>query len=116
MQGRWIKSHKAVEFPFKDLDLTKYLAEVPRKTAEMGQGNASAEDEGEDDSLHPLQDFHQHRITEGANPFHLSYRLYAIVVRETFQKTDLIELIIVYFKCNMNFNSATMESWVVAII
>jgi len=78
MQGRWIKSHKAVEFPFTDLDLTKYLADVPKKTAEVGQGIQM--DGSEEESLHPLQDFHQHRLTEGANPFQLNYRLYAIVV------------------------------------
>jgi hypothetical protein len=67
-----------VEFPFNNLDLTKYLADVPRRTAECGQN--IVEPEPEDKLLHPLQDFHQHRLGEDVNPFKLDYRLYAIVV------------------------------------
>lgn len=71
-----------MDFPFKNLDLTKYLADVPRRTAECGQGTTDPE-EPEDPSLTPLQDFHQHRMVDDANPFVLDYRLYAIVVRNS---------------------------------
>ena len=30
--GRWVKSQKVVNFPFKDFDPTDYLASVPRQT------------------------------------------------------------------------------------
>lgn len=32
MNGKWVKSQKVVKFPFKDFDLTDYLAAVPRET------------------------------------------------------------------------------------
>lgn len=59
--------------------MTKYLADVPRKTAECGQNLKDALST-QDKELHPLQDFHQHRLTDDVNPFKLDYRLYAIVV------------------------------------
>ena len=44
LNGRWIKSHKIVDFPLKDFDPTHYLAAVPCNTiqrykelAEMGK-------------------------------------------------------------------------------
>ena len=79
VQGRWIKSHKAVDFPFNNLNITKYLADVPRRTAEFGQDVSNVSNQI-DESLKPLQDFHQHRLIDDANPFALDYRLYAIVV------------------------------------
>lgn len=84
VQGRWIKSHKVVNFPFKEFFPNKYLAEVPHKTAEVAADPSAAPDEDDEvtknSSLFPLQDFHQHRLNEGANPFDLNYKLYAIVV------------------------------------
>lgn len=77
VQGRWIKSHKVVDFPFKDLYPNRYLAEVPQKTVDAAAGSGDCIN---DDSLLPLQDFHQHRLQEGKNPFDLKYKLYAIVV------------------------------------
>jgi len=32
LQGKWVKSHKVVKFPFKDFDPTDYLASVPKHT------------------------------------------------------------------------------------
>ncbi|XP_050522495.1 ubiquitin carboxyl-terminal hydrolase 32 [Daktulosphaira vitifoliae] len=32
LQGKWVKSHKVVKFPFKNFDPTDYLASVPKHT------------------------------------------------------------------------------------
>lgn len=32
MNGKWVKSQKVVNFPFKDFDPTAYLASVPKHT------------------------------------------------------------------------------------
>lgn len=32
MNGKWVKSQKVVNFPFRDFDPTAYLASVPKKT------------------------------------------------------------------------------------
>lgn len=85
VQGRWIKSHKVVNFPFKDFYPNRYLADVPHRTTEAANNPSlkEIENEGEEDknkSLFPLQDFHQHRLREEENPFDLKYKLYAIVV------------------------------------
>ncbi|CAL8129565.1 unnamed protein product [Orchesella dallaii] len=77
VQGRWIKSHKVVNFPFKDFYPNNYLAEVPRRTSEAAENPADGPIIDQD--LFPLQDFHQHRLMEGQNPFDLKYKLYAIV-------------------------------------
>jgi len=76
MQGRWIKSHKVVDFPMKNFDPTKYLADVPRNTLNLV--NSGIKDEKSD--LFPPQDFHQHRLKSGVNPFKLDYNLYAVIV------------------------------------
>ena len=34
LNGRWIKSHKIVDFPIKDFDPTNYLAAVPCNTVQ----------------------------------------------------------------------------------
>lgn len=85
MNNRWIKSHKVVEFPFHDLDPTKYLADVPRKTIELAQkrGTSNLESSDSSSSLFPLQDFHQHRLLPESDDFDLNYRLFAIIVSYT---------------------------------
>lgn len=84
VQGRWIKSHKVVNFPFKEFYPNRYLAEVPRKTVEAAGGgddfHSKMEVDVTDENLFPLQDFHQHRLIDGEDPFDLKYKLYAIVV------------------------------------
>ncbi|XP_023716699.1 ubiquitin carboxyl-terminal hydrolase 32 isoform X2 [Cryptotermes secundus] len=152
VNGKWVKSQKVVNFPFKDFDPTAYLASVPKHTVvrhrelerlrlEEGDGdfiystppplnggqeaiiapdsnseaikvvneNTEAElssprrilangdvpnlrlsvlarERLESTSLvrtpvtdSDLQDFHQHRLNSGVNPFDLKYHLYAIV-------------------------------------
>ncbi|CAG7722265.1 unnamed protein product [Allacma fusca] len=79
VQGRWTKSHKVVDFPFKNFDPTKFLADVPLRTAEAAsvtQNGGRLDGAGD---LYPLQDFHQHRLSEDVDPFKLDYQLYAIV-------------------------------------
>lgn len=81
VQGRWIKSHKVVNFPFREFYPNKYLAQVPRRTTEVAeQPDLKEREEMNQEDLFPLQDFHQHRLMEAENPFDLKYRLYAIVV------------------------------------
>ncbi|PSN41510.1 hypothetical protein C0J52_07225 [Blattella germanica] len=149
VNGKWVKSQKVVNFPFKDFDPTAYLASVPKHTVVRhrelerlrvdecdedtppplngGQEAIIAPDslvetiklqdesEEEDDLIIPrrtlangdvpnlrlsvlarerlestslartpvtdgaLQDFHQHRLASGTDPFDLKYHLYAIV-------------------------------------
>ncbi|XP_042906047.1 ubiquitin carboxyl-terminal hydrolase 32 isoform X2 [Parasteatoda tepidariorum] len=38
LHGRWVKSHKIVQFPFEDFDPTDYLAQVPRETIIKARG------------------------------------------------------------------------------
>jgi len=106
VNNKWIKSQKVVEFPRSDFDPTDFLASVPKETllrhAELIEekhepdtqnglvnGNTAhrPRERVESTSLSTtpivdgaLQDFHQHKLMEGIDPFKLNYRLYAIVV------------------------------------
>ena len=51
LNGRWLKSHKIVDFPVKDYDPTHYLAAVPCNTiqrykelVEMGKPSSSSQE------------------------------------------------------------------------
>ncbi|XP_039299269.1 ubiquitin carboxyl-terminal hydrolase 32 isoform X1 [Nilaparvata lugens] len=90
VNNRWIKSLKVVNMPLSDFDPTPYLAEVPketilkhkeqsrckRKTKTNQKENGSKESS---QIQEPLQDFHQHRLTDEQDPFDLSYKLYAVL-------------------------------------
>ncbi|CAH0394748.1 unnamed protein product [Bemisia tabaci] len=140
VNGKWVKSQKVVNFPFRDFEPTEYLASVPKQTVmrhkellksknsigEPKQNNNSWKthesivDDSRSDSVlenssscdsfnsneesknfkgagerrerlestslektpvddFALQDFHQHRLEDKADPFDLRYHLYAIV-------------------------------------
>ncbi|XP_017785154.1 PREDICTED: ubiquitin carboxyl-terminal hydrolase 32 isoform X2 [Nicrophorus vespilloides] len=115
--NKWVKTQKAVNFPFKNFDPTSYLASVPQETiirhiqikeerkdnsCEIVDEEKLVDFEGtekkrekplvkrrerlESTSLtktpivdENLQDFHQHKLIDGQDPFDLKYQLYAVV-------------------------------------
>lgn len=109
VNGKWVKTQKVVNFPFSDFDPTGYLASVPQETIlrhrelrdhlKQTSKNTSSSDENVSQSTsgvrerlistslrrtpvddEDLQDFHQHHLAEGQDPFDMKYQLYAVVV------------------------------------
>ena len=77
---RWIKSHKAVQFPYTDLDLTSYLAAIPCETLlrhqELKNATAAATaavlaDSLEGTWLQPLNSLQFHQIISFNSTKHL---------------------------------------------
>lgn len=104
VNNRWIKSQKVVNVPLEDFDPTPYLAAVPKetilrhkrnleaKTREETKAKAESEARAETDEISEssedvLQDFHQHRLVDGKDPFDLRYRLYAVLSHHGFLGT-----------------------------
>ncbi|XP_044740622.1 ubiquitin carboxyl-terminal hydrolase 32 isoform X2 [Chrysoperla carnea] len=108
VNGKWVKTQKVVNFPFSDFDPTGYLASVPQETIlrhrelrdhlKQTSKNTSSSDENVSQSTsgvrerlistslrrtpvddEDLQDFHQHHLAEGQDPFDMKYQLYAVV-------------------------------------
>lgn len=135
LNGKWVKSQKVVNFPFKNFEPTAYLASIPRQTVlrhkqlkakrlqkesidpsateqktsasshrcsertedvslctsnnNTASGTSVPNDDGicnnlgtsedDEDVGEDLQDFHQHKLCDDADPFELSYQLYSIV-------------------------------------
>ncbi|XP_054279647.1 ubiquitin carboxyl-terminal hydrolase 32-like [Macrosteles quadrilineatus] len=89
VNGKWVKSQKVVKFPFENFEPTTYLASIPRETvirhkASLDQkssddkSKATTSESSVESEMNPLQDFHQHLLSEEADPFDLRYNLYAI--------------------------------------